>query len=304
MPTTLHEGLVSLFRDDPELIVALVEHRYGLRLTSRADLLIDRHAEFAVDARHYLHVNPRSIDLVLVIEDPEHPDGGVAIIVEVQLDHDPDKRRRIACYLGLVVDRHDLPVHVGVVALKDGVARNLARWKVGSALTVETFVIDRRCVPKMKCLAEARRWPTMAILSGAVHGFHGDLEAARIGLTVALEQERSCRARYAATVLAALSDERRAIFLGALPKMQRQQLSQLERESGTYLFGVREGRKEGRQQRRRADLIEFVFAVLELRGLAIDDEQARAIRAAQLDELERWWTRVREVEGADELFEP
>jgi hypothetical protein len=73
------------------------------------------------------------------------------------------------------------------------------------------------------------------------------------------------------------------------------------------LFGVREGRKEGRkegrQQGRRADLIEFVLAVLELRGLAVREGQARAIRAAQLDELERWWERVREVDSTDELFE-
>lgn len=294
MTSSLHECLVSLFRDDPSLVVELARQVYGLRLTPTPERLNDRHAEFAGDARVHLRVYARYIDLVLVIEDPAHPDGGVVIIVEVQLDDDPIKRRRIAGYVGMVVDRHGLPVHIGAVALKDRVSRKLATWTVGTAMTVRSLVFDRFSIPQVKSLETARRRPSMAILSGIVHGHHGDLATVYTALRLARELPPALRQRYTAGVLAALPEQRRAIFMGALPMYQARPVSQLERSCGTFIVAKREGRAEG--------LAQLVVSVLEVRGLSVTPEQIAEIQAAELATLERWAVEVREVSSAAALL--
>lgn len=302
MPSTLHEGLICLFRADPQLVVDLVAHGYGLRLTPTPGMLLDRHADLAVDADRHLRVNARCVDLVLVCEDPSHPEGGAVIALEVQLDVDRDKRQRITTYLALLADRHKLPVHLVIVALRDRVARDLATWRLGTALEVHSFILDRHLVPSGIDLEAGHQRPSLAIYAGAMLGFHGDLEAARVGLEVALAQPQPDRQRYAATILAALTQPRRAIFLGALPMYIQRELSQLERESGTFLTGLEEGLTRGREQGRRATLAEAVLALLEARGLPVSDAQAARLRDAELETLERCFDAARRIERAAELF--
>lgn len=299
MPSTLHEGLIALLRADPQLVIDLVALGHGVHLTTRPELLVDRHTELGVDGRQLLQVNARSADLVLVAEDPEDPEGGCVIVVEVQLDDAPDKRWRIPTYVASLADRHRLPVHLVVVALRDRVARRLATWSLGTALGIRSFILDRRSTPGAKGTKSSLSRPSAAIFAGAIHGFHGDLEAARVGLMAALALPQPDSQRYAATILAAQSPACRAIFLGALPMQVQGQISQLEREGGSFLAGREEGRREGR----RSMLVESIFALLDARDIPVSPRQARRIRAAELELLERCFVAARKVERASELFE-
>ena len=78
-------------------------------------------------------------------------------------------------------------------------------------------------------------------------------------------------------------------------------LWEIERRSGTYLLGLKNGRSEGRSE----TLVEMILAILELRGLDVDPTaRARVSSCDSLDTLEDWARRAREVGHVDELFEP
>jgi hypothetical protein len=65
-------------------------------------------------------------------------------------------------------------------------------------------------------------------------------------------------------------------------------------------------RKYGGQDRDEGcseTLVEMIFALLEVRGIEVDDATAARVRACNdLDQLECWARRAREVQSSTELF--
>ena len=304
MPSTLHDGLVELFRDDPTLVVSLVRRAFGATLTPMPERLLDRHATLSVAVRGRLR--QRIADLVLIVRDPEHPDGGTVIIIEVQLQDSRLKRERIASYLALLIERENLPIHIGIVALEERVAERLATWTVGTAVTISTFVLDRRSVPPLLDPETARKHPQEAVLSAALHGYRGDLRPVRVALDAVADLPVEKRSRYTATILAALSDEDHAICIKELPMDRQVEISHIERRSAFFVHGKREGLEEGTrrglEEGKREGVVRLVLTILELRGLALTSAHELLIHGAPLDQLERWATRAREVESTEELL--
>ena len=73
----------------------------------------------------------------------------------------------------------------------------------------------------------------------------------------------------------------------------------VERRSGTYQFGVEEGRAEG-----RAAIIELIFEVLADRGLVVDAASEARIRSCDdLSTLRRWARQAIDVPRVDALLE-
>ena len=295
---TLHDGLVELFRDDPTLVVRIVRRAYGAKLTTMPKRLVDRHASLNLDAKLLRRIDPRTIDLVLIVKHKAHPDGGAVIIIEVELGDRPIKRRRIAGYVGTLADREGLPIHIGAVALQDRVARKLATWSLGTALKIETFVIDRRSVRPLIDLETARKYPQEAVLSATIHGYHGNLEPVRTALAVVAELPNEQRQRYTATMMAALSKENYAICKKELPMHRQIELSRLERTRGMFLSGLEEGLEKGRKE----GMTRLISTVLEVRGIPVSKRHATRIRRGTPEQLERWAERAPVVATAAELF--
>lgn len=66
-------------------------------------------------------------------------------------------------------------------------------------------------------------------------------------------------------------------------------------------FGIDE--EKAREQGRKATLVEMVLALLEVRGILVDDDTAAHVRSCDdLVELERWARRAREVDRAAQVF--
>ena len=90
---------------------------------------------------------------------------------------------------------------------------------------------------------------------------------------------------------------------------QENELWDIERRSIAYQDGLEAGRlegsQEGRQEGRMSTLVELILAVLEVRGIEIDeDTRARIHDCDSLPTLQDWARRAREVKLARELFEP
>ena len=82
----------------------------------------------------------------------------------------------------------------------------------------------------------------------------------------------------------------------------------VERRSGTYDFGRREGRAEGRQEGRqegaRIALRELIFSCLADRQLVVDEASATQIQSCEdLETLQRLARRAMSASSLRELFE-
>jgi predicted transposase YdaD len=100
-------------------------------------------------------------------------------------------------------------------------------------------------------------------------------------------------------------EKRSGLFAYVRRKIEQQVRSEgrVEGRDEGRIEGRDEGRAEGRDEGRRVTLIEMILALLEVRGLEIDEASAAKVRACdELGSLEHWARRAREVQTVSELF--
>jgi hypothetical protein len=293
VPGTLHQGILALFRDDPWL---------GFDLLGQPRLVdgtpIDRSNELDHDGTRLLQVNPVYPDVVLVFEDPNNFEHGIVICLEAQRYPDPEKYWQVCLYVALLRHKHRLPVKVVVISFSPAFSQMVRGWSDLDP-PIDALLLDADSVPIMT-LEQARERPTAAVLAAALHGVRGNIDMARIATTAIQDLPESQRHSYTATILAALPEQQRSRLIEELPVKQRDELWDIEKRSGTYLLGRREGRLEGRL----TTLAELILTVLDVRGVAVDPVSAARIRAEQsLPTLERWTVAAREIGRISELFD-
>jgi hypothetical protein len=178
---------------------------------------------------------------------------------------------------------------------------------VGGPPRLDILLLDVDTVPQSPWLEDPARRPTAAVLVGTLHGYAGDLDAARIGFHAARAMTGRRRYRHGMTVLAALPQYQRDQLIGELPMQEQHDWMDVERRSGTYQFGRREGRQEGRQEglrEARVALRALIFGCLEDRRLAVDDASAARIHDCEdLATLQRWARLAMCVSSSSQLFE-
>jgi flagellar biosynthesis/type III secretory pathway protein FliH len=317
VPGVLHQGIISIAKDDPWLAHDLLGLERPVDGTP-----IDRANTLDRDSGRPWQVNPIYPDLVLIFQDPADPTHGIVLCLEAQRKPAPEKRWQISLYQAALAWEHELDVEVVVVSFSRAFSRLVRSW-AHSSPKIEALVLDADNVPPMT-LEQARARPTAAVLAAALHGVRGNIEVARIAIAAILELPEKQRDRYANTILAALPVRQRAIVRKELPVKQRDELWEIEKRSGTYHEGRKTGRKEGREKgreegrkagreegreegRREAAnryLVEMILAMLEVRGIAVDAASKSRIQTEKrTSTLERWASAAREVEHVTELFE-
>jgi hypothetical protein len=299
VPGTLHQGLLLLFQDDPWLTFDLL----GLERPITAGVPIDRRGEVERDGREPMTVRQGFPDLVLVHRDAADETRGVVITVEVQKDPDPDKRWMIPVYQSHLAEEHRLDTYAVVVSLNRRVSRLILAWRDGGPPRVDVLLHDIDTI-SISWLDNPAHRPLAAVLVGALHGFAGDLDAARVGFHAARSIAGRRRVRHGMTVLAALPQHLREQLIGELPVQEQHDWMDIERRSGTYQFGRREGVEAGREEA-RSIVRELIFGCLEERGLAVDEASTAAInQCSDLPTLQRWARRAVTVASAGALFDP
>ncbi|PRQ06020.1 hypothetical protein [Enhygromyxa salina] len=294
----LHQGTIELFRHDPWLAFDLlgVERPVAGTPTPRQGE-VERE-----DPEDPDKVIVRYPDLVLVHE-VEVPKRGIVIGVEAQGAYQRIKRWRFPYYQAVLADSYELQTWMVFVSYCRRMSAAIRDWKVGPPPRIDGLLLDVDTVPRLS-LEEMMRWPTAGVLVGALHGHAGDSEAAQNGVRACMGLPEKRRQSYIRTILAALSERERAAIEQELNMEEKHEIWQIEKNSGTYLRGCRHGLETGRQEGRRVTLVELIFALLDVRGVACEaDSEARLRACEDIAVLERWADRAREVTDVSALFE-
>ena len=302
MPSITHESLVALFRDCPALAPELVRGAgialsgdFTPRITS-AELVDLNPAEYRAD----VVVRLDKLGATAGVEHSNVEDRTTvaeAIIVEVQLNRDPGKRKSWPCYMAGVHARLDCLVTLLVIAMDRGVADWCAHPIVldHNGSTIHPLVLGPQTLPRIKDFEQARKLPELAVLSAAAHG--GDEDAAAI----ALAGVNACRGldsqrgnRYHDFIMASLSEAARS----ALEKLMSAQGYQYQSEFAKKYVG--EGLERGREQ----GLRDILLRLLVQRFGSVPESTRERVEQAKLDELDRWLDNVIPAATLADVFKP
>jgi len=293
MASMQHEGLVLLFRNRPALAPELLQGALGLGLPAWS--------EARVESAELTEVVPTQYraDLVVLLLECKPV---FAIVVEVQLSRDEDKRKTWPLYLTSLRSRVGCPTALLVVAPEASVARWCAQpIELGHpGFVLQPLVAGPDAIPVLTDKQAARQDPELAVLSAMAHG------RAELGKTIAQ------------TVLAAvegLEAEKVRLYvdlaLSSLNDVAREALEALMR-SGTYEYQsefarryVAQGRAEGLQEGLQRGEVEALFEVLDARGIAVDEAAREQIMACtELAQLKLWLRKAVTARSVQELFDP
>jgi hypothetical protein len=258
MPSATHEALVELFRRRPTLTEELLRDVLGTPVRAL------HHVQVGDTTLTEARPAERTADLVLLLSDAPSDPPRRAIVVEVQLAIDPEKRWSWWSYVAAVHTRHRCDVMLVVVTPRAAVAA-WARQPLSlgqSNGAIHPFVIGPAEVPVIKGEAEAIHSPELAVLSAIMHGKSDDGEdIARAALTAASGLDDLTAALYTDIILLSLRASARAIIEELMANGTYQYQSDFAKRY------VAQGRAEGEAQGR---------AEGEAQGRAEGEAQGRA----------------------------
>ncbi|MDX2023511.1 MAG: hypothetical protein SF187_24960 [Deltaproteobacteria bacterium] len=287
MPTFLHEALVGLLRDRPELLARLLR---GAGLS-----LLPPHEKLVSDSADLGSAQPSELaaDAVLRVEQEGRTE--MVVVLEVQLRIDPRKVYTWPLYVAAARARHERPT-ILVVVTPD---RHVAKW-AGHALEmgpgtgyVRAAVLGPDELPRIEDAAEAVAAPALAVLSAVAHGQDDDAQqAARIGLAAMeaiLQLGEDEAAVYLDYVKAALSEAAKEA-LAMIPQNYEFQDEGLRKAwHGGKAEGEAKGKAEGEAKGKADGLASALLLVLEARGLAPTAAEVDRIRGCgDVDTLAAW----------------
>jgi hypothetical protein len=289
MASLLHETLVELLAEHPELLIPALHEELG-------DLPVD--LEFHRSESTQSQVPPLRLDLGLELRRPGEPKPFASLTLEVQLSKDESKPFSWLLYHAGQHYRLRVPSYLLVVTNDPAVAA----WAVGpfssGMVTMRPLVITPEHFPPITDPEQAKRSLERAFLSGLVHA--NEPIAADIGLALAAALGASpddVGLYYWDTLLAVLGDAIRSTLEMKMKDWKPRS------DWGKRLLADAEG--EGEARGRHDSRIEAIFDVLDARGLALDPPLRQRITACtDLDVLGQWLRRAATATVAEEVFAP
>src|ERR1035438_2451758 len=164
MPSALHEGLVDLFRDRPSLVTDFVAKK--LRLPAFGSGLV----EVRSGEMEQVSAPQHRADAVLSVN---QADGSrLAVVLEVQLAVDAEKRFTWPVYLAGIRALQRCPTVLVVVSPDRGVAKWAGQEIVfgPSSGWMRPLVLGEEAVPAVTDPRVAMENPELAVLSALTHG--------------------------------------------------------------------------------------------------------------------------------------
>ena len=320
MASLLHESLVELFAEHPELLLPAIREQLGIGNGAGADVEV----RFRRGESSTSRVPPVRADLGLELHRPGETEPFAAITIEVQLAKDGDKPFSWLLYHAGQHYRLRIPAFLLVVATDPEVAAWAAGPFSSGMVVMRPLVIGPGYVQPITDPAEAKASLARTLLSGIVHA--SEPVALDIGLALAAAIDASPDddgLYYWDTLLAALGDALRRtlemqlqdwkprsewgrrIYTDAWEKGEAEGKAKGEAEGRAKgeaegrAKGEAEGRAKGEARGRAASLVDL----LEARGLAVDPTIRQRITACtDVAMLGQWLRRAATAVSTDEIF--
>jgi hypothetical protein len=251
-----HELHVDLFRKRPALAPELLHACTGLQIEGT------RAEGGSIDLSQVAPTEYRS-DALTVLRDPTGV-AVAAVIAEVQLQADADKRRTWPLYVAAARASHGCPVTLLVLAPDPAVARWASQpIELGHpGFVLRPVVIGYEQIPRVCDPAAARASPQLAVLSAIAHPELETAAAARAALDELTEEDKKL---YWDVILSRLPALVRRLLE---PSMFKGDEYQGEFARTFYAQGREAGREEGRE----AGLRRAIGALVEARLPGLRDE--------------------------------
>lgn len=289
MPSSRHEALVEMFRRRPQLAAEL--------LTGALGTVLPAHEASRLEPGDCTVVTPAEYraDAVVVLTAGGEP--VLAVIVEVQLGRDPDKRWTWPLYLATLRARLRCPAVVLVLCTDTATAAWCATpIELGPGATVRPHALGPDRVPMVTGVDEADGSAELTVLSALAHGGDPARRSVLDALVAALATIDAERATLYSDLVHAVLPAAARRYLEELVKIGT---SEYEYQSDFVRRYVFQGRTEGRTEGRAQDVLD----VLDARGVDVPDEvRGRVLGCTDLDQLGTWLRRAATAESAGELF--
>ncbi|MEM9455493.1 MAG: hypothetical protein AAGF11_15025 [Myxococcota bacterium] len=328
MPSMLHEVLVDLIRENPEMLIPLLRGKLGA---------VELHgAHFGTDDHNYSQLPNLDADLVLKVHDRSQR-LLCALIPEIQLSIDYEKERAWPAYQAGTHRRLNCPTFVVVIAVDPVVAR----WAAGPFRTGQThfrpIVIGPKHLPIIVDPRHARNNVELAVLSGLAHCDEPEVEQIGEALWHALDQRSDGRSDEPAEGRSDRQSDHQSnppsdrrydlywdLFLAAINEATRKHLMirlgsyQPQSEWGKQIYaegeskgllegerkGLLEGKRKGLLEGRREGQAAALTTLLQMRGLAPGlTVRERIEQCRNLKLLHQWLRRAVTATHLDEVFE-
>lgn len=300
MPSALHEALLLLFRNQPTLAVGLLRDPLGVELPA--------FTEATIESGELSQIVPPGfqVDLVLLLR---HGRPVLAIVVEVQLRRDDDKRFTWPLYAASIRARHRCDVTLLVVAPDPAVAAwcqtPIVMGHAGWVLN--PHVLSRAAVPVVTDETDARNDPELAVLSAIAHAGTAqaaDVALAALGAAAPLDEERA--KLYADLVLQALPQAARRMLEALMEARKYEYQSDFAKKylNQGIAEGTATGKAEGKAEGQAQGKAEALELFLTSRGIVIDADALMKIRACRdLGQLDAWLRRAGVATTVADLFD-
>lgn len=278
MPSMLHQVLVRLFVESPELAMDLLREK-------REQVPAYTQARIVSAAVSDLKPADRNADAVVKADADDT--AVLAVVVEVQLDPDPDKHYSWPFYVAGLRSQHRCPAIVLAVTLTEAVAEWCRTpFDLGGGNFFRPLVLAPSEVPVIDDEATARQRPELAVLSCVAHVRDPNAAArGRATLAAVRDLPGEKAAAYSDVVLVAYENGARAIFEELMM-------------SDHYEFQSDFARKFAAKGQAKS-----LLAVLEARRLRVSNEaRARILGCTDSEQLEAWVRAAVTVASVDELF--
>lgn len=275
MPSQLHEALLYLFHNRPELAPELLRNVLHVELPA--------YTEARIEAAELSEIQPAQYraDLVVPLYDGKPVLG---IVVEVQLAPDADKPFVWPVYVAGLRARIRCRVCLLVVTADDAVARWAQRpIEIGAGNRFQPLVLGPSGVPEVIDPQAAIADPELAVLSAMAHGQDADpqkslaIALAAMGASVGLDAERSTL--YYDLVLASLGE-------AARKALQSMDPAKYEYQSDFARRYLAQGRIEGRAEGKAEGKAEMLRKILAVRFGRVSRDIEQRLAAASADEID------------------
>ncbi|WP_405160570.1 hypothetical protein OG203_29775 [Nocardia sp. NBC_01499] len=284
MPSRLHELLVDLFRQRPQLAAEL--------LTTVLDTQLPEFDHARLECGDFPDINPTEYraDAVVVLAQGTKP--AVAVVVEVQLRPDKDKTWSWPVYLTTLRARLKCPTILLVLCPDKPTAAYCRRpITIAPEFTLKPLVLSPTDIPVVTDSETAEANPELAVLSAIAHG--DDPESETILTVLATRVLAAPHGKMYIDQVTGLLPEAARHFLESLMTAGYEYQNELIR---TYFF---EGKAEGEVEGEAKSLLR----VLRKRGFEVSDAlAARVAGHTDTEQLDVWLDRAVDADSLDEVF--